>query len=45
VIQVDPPGGTWPQQVFGWVELEISGTEMTGTYVNATTKERTTTKF
>lgn len=45
VIQVDPPGGTWPQRVFGWVELEISGTEMTGTYVNATTKERTTTKF
>ena len=45
VIQVDPPGGTWPQQIFGWLELEVSGTEMTGTYVNATTNERTTTKF
>ena len=31
MIQVDPPGGTWPQQIFGWVELEVSGTEMTTT--------------
>lgn len=45
VIKVDPPGGQWPLQAYGWVELEIAGTEMIGTYVNAATKERTSTKF
>ncbi|CAC5400999.1 unnamed protein product [Mytilus coruscus] len=45
VIHVKPSGGQWPEQVFGWVELKVAGTEMIGTYVNATTKERTSTKF
>lgn len=45
VILVNPPGGKWPEQVLGWVELEVVGTEMIGTYVNASTNERTSTKF
>lgn len=45
VIHVSPPGGRWPEQVMGYVELEVVGTEMIGTYVNVTTNERTSTRF
>lgn len=44
-IHIDPPNGIWPVYAFGWVELEIAGTEMIGTYVNAETKDRISTRF
>ncbi|XP_063419923.1 heat shock 70 kDa protein 12A-like [Mytilus trossulus] len=44
-IHIDPPNGIWPVHAFGWVELEIAGTEMIGTYVNAKTKDRISTRF
>lgn len=44
VIYVQPPGGLWSPISQGRVELEISGTELLGTYIDKVTGSRTSTK-
>lgn len=44
-IIVQPPNGQWPKEVHGYVELEIGGTEMIGSYVNTDTGDRTSIKI
>lgn len=44
-INVQPPNGQWPQEVHGYVELEIGGTEMIGSYVNIDNGDRTSIKI
>ncbi|XP_071143360.1 heat shock 70 kDa protein 12A-like [Mytilus edulis] len=41
MIIVQPPKGQWPQIVRGYVEFEIAGTEMIGSYINSETNDRT----
>ena len=43
VIYVPPPGGLWPPISQGRMELEISGTELLGTYIDKVTGSRTST--
>lgn len=42
---VNPPNCLWPILSFGWVQLEIAGTEMIGTYVFAESQQRFSTEF
>jgi hypothetical protein len=44
-IIVNPPSGLWPEITDGRVELQITGTEMVGTYIFNDTGERTATRF
>jgi hypothetical protein len=44
-IIVQPPNGQWPKEVHGYVELQIGGTEMIGSYVNTDTGDRTSIKI
>jgi len=44
-IVVNPPSGQWPEITRGRFELQITGTEMVGTYIFNDTGERTATRF
>ena len=44
-IVVNPPSGQWPKITHGRVELQITGTEMVGTYIFKGTGERTAVRF
>lgn len=37
VFEVPPIGGKWPKEVHGYIDLEIAGTEMIGTFVDVDT--------